>query len=354
MNNRPILYNGMIISRTYIIEKNIEVNKDFEVYELNSKKKLVLFKNLSVYFLEKHFSLRVLYVGEIVYYYAVLDESVNINNIRRRIENIIKPRGFDAIVGMDDTKNVFINDIINPLNEKEIYERFKVKLPNAILLFGPPGCGKTYFVEKLSEELGFSFIKTSQADFGSTYIHGTSLKIKEVFDKARSSAPSILFIDEIDSLFPKRLNLGSESSHKQEEINEFLVQMNNIGSYQVILIVATNQPSLLDDAILRTGRIDKLIHIGLPNFNDRKLLFKFYFRDRPTKNIDYDKLADNTKGYNNSDINYITNESAKNAIEKSRQFIDTDLILEIIEKTPPSITKEQIEMFKRFSIQERK
>lgn len=354
MSNKPKLYNGYILARKHTIIRNIHLDEYFEIYELSDGKKAILFHNISPYYIEKHYKIWVVNLGKTSYYYTIIDSLSTIQKIERTIQNMIYPKGFDAVVGMDDVKDTFISDIINPFQDKETYKKFNVSLPNAILLFGPPGCGKTYFIEKLSEELNFNFIKTSQSSFGSTYIHGTSLKIKEIFDDAKKNAPSILFIDEIDSLFPNRMNLSSSGMHKQEEINEFLVQMNNISKDNVILIAATNQPALLDEALLRTGRIDKMIYIGLPNVETRKNLFKFYLRNRPTDKIDYHKLAEITEGYNNSDISYICNEASKIAINKNSNYVLMHMFIEVLDRTNPSISKTQLEEFNKFMIKERR
>ena len=166
--------------------------------------------------------------------------------------------GFSDVAGMHGLKKILVRDVINPLRNPGKYRKFKVSIPNGILLYGPPGCGKTFIVKKLAEELGYHFIEVSPSCIGSTYIHGTSLNIAKIFTDAKNNKPAILFFDEFEGLVPKRESLGHGGQFKNEEINEFLTHLNNAGENQILVVCATNQIDLIDSAILRSGRIDKL------------------------------------------------------------------------------------------------
>jgi len=345
---KPTLFNGQIVSRRHHIVKRIDFGEYFELYLINTNSYLVLFLINLVDHRDFDLDFKITKLNNVNYKYLIFDESYSPNKIKNILKSIFDPKGLGSVAGMETLKNIFRKDIIEPLNNKERFEKFKIDLPNAILLFGPPGCGKTYFVKKIAEEIGFNLILTSQSTYGSSFIHGTSMKIKEVFQEAIKNAPTLLFIDEIDSLFPKRENLGSSSQYKQEEINEFLVQMNNLNKSNVLLIAATNKPQLLDEALLRTGRMDKLIYVGLPDFQSRIELFKFYFRDRPVDLIEFEPLALLTDGYSCSDIEYICNEAAKDALYKNQDFITPQNIDIVLEKMKPSISKDAIETYKDF------
>lgn len=255
-------------------------------------------------------------------------------------------KGFDEIAGMKELKDILYQDIILPLNEKELYEEYKISIPNGILLYGPPGCGKTYIAQKFADEVSYNFIEIKPSDLASTYIHGTQKKIGELFKNAEDNAPSIIFIDEIDALIPTRrenLNHGYSS-----EVNEFLAQMTECHKRGIFVVAATNRPEIVDPALLRTGRIDKVIYVGMPDYNARVEMFKMYLANRPvSENIDYSKVATISENYTASDINYIVNEAARIAL-KLRTKIKQEHLEEVINKTPPSISDKQIKNYDKF------
>jgi transitional endoplasmic reticulum ATPase len=348
MKSKPMLFNDQVIARKHIILKRLSIEELYEVYRLKDNQILVLFIGLPTSFIEDSFNIKVLLLNGKNYNYVIFPETFTELKIKEIFKTIINPKGLNSIAGMDSLKKVFLDDIIEPLKQKERFAKFKVTLPNAMLLFGPPGCGKTYFAMKIAEEIGYNLMVTSQADFGSTYIHGTSLKVKEIFDQARKNAPTLLLIDEIDSLFPKRETLGSGENYKQEEINEFLVQLNQSNQSQVLVLAATNKPQLLDDALLRTGRMDKLIYIGLPDLNSRIELFKFYLRNRPHDDLDYNLLGVFSEHFNCSDIEFICNEAAKTAVYNHHDEITFDHLTDVIKRTKPSVSQSSLIMYKNF------
>ena len=172
---------------------------------------------------------------------------------------------------MHDLKQLFVKDVIRPLANPEKYEHFKLAMPNGILLYGPPGCGKTFIVRKLAEEMSYSFFEIKHSDIASPYIHGSTGKISKLFDRARLNAPAIVFVDEIEGIMPKRENLSENMQFKQEEINEFLMQLNDAGKNKILVIAASNRPHLIDTALLRSGRMDKRIFVSPPDFDARRI-----------------------------------------------------------------------------------
>jgi len=245
--------------------------------------------------------------------------------------------GFDAVAGMKELKAQLIQDVIYPITQKDKFEKFKLTIPNGILLYGPPGCGKTFIVRKLAEELNFKYLEVKHSDVTTPYIHGGVGKIANVFNEAKLKAPAIVFIDELEGMVPERSNLDGTQSYKLEEVNEFLTHLNDAGKNNILVIGATNQPELIDKAILRSGRFDKKIYVMPPDFDARKHLFKIYLEERPLNNIDYDTLAGQTINYSCSDIEFICNEAARRAVAQNLNFIEQDLLLEIIENTISSI-----------------
>ncbi|MCP4522889.1 MAG: ATP-binding protein, partial [Candidatus Gracilibacteria bacterium] len=194
---------------------------------------------------------------------------------------------------------------------------FDVTIPTGMLFYGPPGTGKTFITKKLAQELGAGLMKKSVGEFGSSYIHQTSQNIKNFFDQAKAESekgPIILFLDEIDSLLSKRTN--NIDANKAEEVSQFLQEFNALDEApNLIVIAATNRPDHLDSAIMRSGRLDKKIYIGAPDFQARKELFHIYIEKekKPHKEIDYDKLAELTEDYVAADIEAICDEVARDA-----------------------------------------
>jgi len=254
--------------------------------------------------------------------------------------------GLESVAGMHDLKELLTNEVIKPLKHPEDYAKFKLKIPNGILLYGPPGCGKTYIVRKLAEELGYNFIEVKASDVGSSYIHGAVEKISKVFQQARDDAPSILFFDEIDGLVPNRDTLGESGSLKQEEINQFLQEMNDSSEDNVLVVGATNRPELIDKAILRSGRMDKRILVPPPDFQARRELFKICLFGRPVSDsINYDLLAKITENFVSSDIELIVESAARIAVKMSYPEITEELIKEALKKMSPSIAEGEMEYF---------
>lgn len=266
-----------------------------------------------------------------------------------------EPKGFACVAGMRELKEILEKDVIQPLKNPEKFKKFNVSTPNGILLFGPPGCGKTFIVRKLAEEIDYNFQEFSPSSIGSTYQHGTTGKIAEIFQNAKNNAPTILFFDEIEALVPKRESLGESSSYRQEEINEFLSKLNDASKQGILVVGATNQPDLIDSAIMRSGRMDKRIYIGPPDTEARIELFRTrLMKSAHSKDLNFEKLAEMTNYYSSSDISMIVEEAGRKAAHDDLDEIEQELLEFIIENTKPSITKSQIEGYTAFSHLERK
>ena len=251
-----------------------------------------------------------------------------------------KGKGFALIAGMNELKETLYQDIILPLNDKELYEQYKVSLPNGMLLYGPPGCGKTFIAQRFAEEIGYNYVELRPSDVASIYIHGTQEKIAALFKEAKQKAPTIIFIDEVDAMLPNRE--GDLNQSYASEVNEFLAQMTECHQYGIFIIAASNRPEKIDPAMLRTGRMDKVIYVAPPDLAARKEMFKLHLRDRPTeKDIDIDNLASLTYHYVASDIKYLVNEASRNAL-KERKKITQEHLEAVIKANPPSISENQL------------
>ena len=251
--------------------------------------------------------------------------------------------GFADIAGMDELKEMLHKRVILILQDKELAEKYKLTPPNGMLLYGPPGCGKSFFAEKFAEETGFNFILVKASDLGSIYVHGSQGKIADLFKKAEENAPTVLCFDEFDAFVPNRSSDNS-GGNQAGEVNEFLSQLNNCSKRGIFVIATSNRPDKVDPAVLRTGRIDKQVYVPMPDATARKLMFELYLKDRPCGEIDSDALAKKTDGYVASDIAYIVNEAATIAAF-NREEITQDLLIKTIEGIKPSIGKDLLKEY---------
>jgi ATP-dependent 26S proteasome regulatory subunit len=239
-----------------------------------------------------------------------------------------------GVAGMRDLKAMLERDVILPLLEPEIYARYRLNLPNGILLYGPPGCGKTFIARKLAEVAGFSFLEATPGDLASIYVHGTQGKIAELFANARKQTPCMIFFDELDAMVPSRGG-NDVGHHYSSEVNEFLVQLNECGRSGVLVIGATNRPERIDSAVLRPGRLDKKFFVGPPDYEARIELLRLYMSNRPQKEMDWHNLAVELENYTCAEIEFVVNEAARSALAQNRPVINMD-ILNAAGNNPPA------------------
>ena len=229
--------------------------------------------------------------------------------LKKTLQRNTRRGGFADVAGMDDLKTMLTQRVIWVLRDREKAKKYRLLPPNGMLLYGPPGCGKTYFAEKFAEESHFNYMVVNGSDIGSTYIHGTQGKIAALFQEAAAKAPTVLCFDEFDSFVPSR---GSEAArHRPEEVNEFLSQLNNCAERGIFVIGTTNRMDMIDPAVLRKGRLDLQIEVPAPEQETRRLMFIHHLKGRPLADgIDFDRLATLTEGYASSDIAFIANDAA--------------------------------------------
>ncbi len=303
-NKKPFLANGFQVSDGVFVERRIDRFFFIEVYELSDKRFLFIFLKLEESDIIKNKE-KYEFVSINLYsekYIGIIDTKYSKEYVLMVFEDLTIRKGLAAIAGMEELKNMLVMDVINPLTSPEKFKRFKVSIPNGIILYGPPGTGKTFIIRKLVEELGYNFFEVKHSDISSPYIHGTVGKIGEVFEKAKLSAPSIVFFDEISGLVPDRKNMSSEGSHKEEEVNEFLLRLQDAADNKILVVGATNYIDRIDSAVLRPGRFDKKIYVGLPDIKAREELFKIALSERPVGEIDYGKLVKLTEGFSCAEI----------------------------------------------------
>ncbi|MEO9534314.1 MAG: AAA family ATPase [Crocinitomicaceae bacterium] len=257
-----------------------------------------------------------------------------------------KGEGFKDIAGMADLKEMLKTDVIDALKEKEKYAEFGLTIPNGMLLYGPPGCGKTFFAEKFAEEIGFRFYQIKPSDLQSKYVNATQENIGSLFKEARENAPSIVFIDELDALVPDR-NQPNMNHMSASAVNEFLAQMNNSGEAGVFVIGASNRPESIDVAITRAGRLDKTVYIPPPDAPARAEMFELVLSKRPIEGeLDYGMLSTLTDGFMSSDIRFLCDEASRKAL-KGNSKITQSIMEEIIKANKPSISSSEVAKYEK-------
>lgn len=261
-------------------------------------------------------------------------------------------RGFHDVAGMDELKQLVTEGFINVLNNMECAKAFGVT-PPSLLFYGPAGCGKTFFAEKIAEEVGVNFMKIVPDDIASTLVHGTQEKISTVFKQAAKHAPTLIFFDEFEAMVPRRSS--DDRNYQNGEVNEFLCMLNNASEKGIYVLAATNHPERIDKAVLRTGRIDEMIYVDMPDKEARESLFRLALAKLPTaEDIDFVKLADMTKGYNCSDISYIIKVASRKMFnasiaEKGKPYkvITQALLEDTISHKSPSVSSKDLREYER-------
>lgn len=338
---KPILYPGFKIKNDITIVARLEKVYFTEIYSLSNGKIFYLFLSVKpneVLDQKGKIDLVKISLTDSDYIGAIVDVHTQAQLVKI-VDELTNLRGFDCIAGMRELKETLIAEVINPLRDPERFKKFKVSIPNGIILYGPPGCGKTFIVRKLAEELGYNFIEVKHSDLATPYIHGSVGNIGKVFANAQENAPAIIFFDEISGLVPNRQNIQGEGSHKEEEVNEFLMQLNDASDNGILVVGATNYIDRIDPAILRPGRMDKKIYVSPPDFEARKELFKLGLSGRPyDENIDFSELSEKTEGYSSADIiEGVVEGAARIAANMNDALIDQKLLEKEMAKVQPVV-----------------
>lgn len=269
-------------------------------------------------------------------------KSNDIQQNKARI-SIPKGEGFSAIAGMHELKEQMRVEVIDALHNPEEYAKYGLTIPNGMLLYGPPGCGKTFFAKHFAEEVGFNFMLIKPSSLKSRWVNATQENIAQMFKDAEENAPTIIFIDEMNELVPNRDSDVHEMA--RSAVNEMLAQMDRTGERGIFIIGATNYPDMIDPAILRAGRLDKKYYIGTPDFEARKLMFELYLKSRPYDfGLDYDKLAQLTENYVSSDIEMIINDASRIAL-RQKSKITMAFLEDAISKTKPSLSPAELKKY---------
>lgn len=250
----------------------------------------------------------------------------------------------DDLVGLHDLKQYLRHGVLAIMKNPEKARKYKLAIPNGLLLYGPPGCGKTTIAQKFAAECQMNYAIVNAQDIASTFIHGTQRLVKQLFQQAEQNAPIVLILDEIETMVPNRND--PSMAKMAEDTNAFLSEMNNCGERGIFLIGTTNRPQFMDSAILRSGRFDKRVYVPLPDEQTRKEIFHAYLAGRPIdKSIDCQRLSRLTSGgYISSDIRQICNEAAARAFHEDA-IITQQLLEQVIREGGPSVNKNELKTY---------
>jgi len=224
---------------------------------------------------------------------------------------------WEDIGGLEDVKKQLIEMVQWPFEHPEIFLKYGQKPSRGVLFFGPPGCGKTMMAKAIATESVANFISIKGPELLTMWFGESEANVRDVFDKARAAAPCILFFDELDSIAKARGgSLGDAGGAGDRVMNQLLTEMDGVTAQKLVFFIgATNRPDILDPAIMRPGRLDSLIYIGLPDFDARVSVFKACMRKTPTDpQVDWEFFADRTEGFSGADISGVCKAAARNAI----------------------------------------
>ena len=246
------------------------------------------------------------------------------------------------IGGLEDVKQELIEAVEWPIKNPAAFARLGINPPKGILIYGPPGTGKTLLAKAVANESEANFILVKGPELLSKWVGESEKAVREIFKKARQTSPTIIFFDEIDSLAPAR-NVSSDSHVSQRVVNQLLTEMDGLEPlHNVVIIAATNRPDLLDSALLRPGRFDRIILTPVPDEKTRLEIFKVHTKDMPLKGVDLKELAKKTDGYAGADIEALVREAAMLALRNDikAKEITKKHFEDALKKVKASVTKQ--------------
>lgn len=230
---------------------------------------------------------------------------------------------FDDVAGADEEKQE-LEEIVDFLKQPSKYTEMGARIPKGVLLVGPPGTGKTLLAKAIAGEAGVPFYSISGSDFVEMFVGVGASRVRDLFEQAKKSAPSLVFIDEIDAVGRQRgAGLGGGHDEREQTLNQLLVEMDGFGANEgIIMIAATNRPDILDPALLRPGRFDRQIVVGAPDVKGREEILKVHTKKKPlAEDVDLKVLAKRTPGFSGADIENLANEAALLAVRRSEKLI---------------------------------
>ena len=253
-----------------------------------------------------------------------------------KLERKQRGEGSFVLPGRPALETFFREEILDVIDREEEYRRFGVGFPGATLFYGPPGSGKTYAVEKLAEYLGWPVLRINSGSVGSKWVHETSRKVSEMFDLAIREAPSVLIIDEMEAFLSSRESAGGSVEIHLEEVGEFLRRIPDAAANHVLLFGMTNMPDAIDEAILRRGRFDHIIEVGMPSAAEVRAVLESVLKDLPLQGeLNLDRLSEQLAGRPFSDVTFVIGEAGRISVLRMQKGIDSSAMQEAVRKLSP-------------------
>ncbi len=260
---------------------------------------------------------------------------------------------WDDIGGLEDVKQDLKEAVEWPLKHKDVFEKMGIRPPKGVLLFGPPGTGKTLLAKAVANESQANFISVKGPEIFSKWVGESEKAIREIFRKARQAAPTVVFFDEIDSIAPRRGSDMSGSGVTEKVVNQLLTELDGLEEPKdVVIIAATNRPDILDPALLRPGRLDRIVLVPVPDKKARLDIFKVHTKNMPlAEDIDLEKLAEKTEGYTGADIEAVCREAAMIALRENLNADKVELrhFEEALKRIRPSVKEDEMNIYKRLA-----
>ena len=242
---------------------------------------------------------------------------------RTRVGSTDKKVTFADVAGEDEEK-AELQEIVDFMKDPQRYVELGARIPKGVLLVGPPGTGKTLLAKAVAGEAGVQFLSISGSDFVELYVGVGASRVRDLFDQAKKVAPAIIFIDEIDAVGRQRgAGLGGGHDEREQTLNQLLVEMDGFGTNEgVIVMAATNRQDILDKALLRPGRFDRQIYVGLPDAKGREAILRVHAKGKPlAEDVVLSTIAKTTIGFTGADLENLLNESALLAARRHKRFI---------------------------------
>lgn len=306
----------------------------------------------------------VLFIGFMVFWIVMMQRAqggggaggaMKFGKARTRLGSEEKNRKtFNDVAGADEEK-AELQELVEFLKDPKSFTKMGARIPKGVLLVGPPGTGKTLLAKAVAGEAGVQFLSISGSDFVELYVGVGASRVRDLFDQAKKVAPAIIFIDEIDAVGRQRgSGLGGGHDEREQTLNQLLVEMDGFGNNEgVIVMAATNRADILDNALLRPGRFDRQVYVGMPDIKGREAILKIHARGKPlADDVDLKSIAKGTPGFSGADLENLMNEAALLAVRRKHCFItmeDCDEAILKVEMGPEKKSRKMSDKAKRLT-----